>query len=274
MLFSSVLAAAVALLGPSLADASPNPIPAATAQYPVGEAQCYDSLFGFKKVYNQKWQAASACAGNCTNVGKPVMAINDTDCWCGDSYPPKKNKVDLTKCTKDCPGYGTAKCGDADGNYFSMWTDGLTETAKNADAASADEEASKSSKAAESKATSPSVVTNFVGGQTVIVTQSPAVEKKEDSKPNVAGIAAGVVVGVVVIAAAIGGLWFFMRARNRRELEDSHKRQAAINAFVKSPNEAPAFDTRLEPAIMRRMSAGSIADNQDYSRRILKVTNA
>lgn len=66
-----------------------------------------------------------------------------------------------------------------------------------------------------------------------------------------------------------------MRARNRRELEDSHRRQAAINAFVKSPNsEASAFDTRLEPAIMRRMSAGSIADNQDYSRRILKVRAA
>lgn len=109
-------------------------------------------------------------------------------------------------------------------------------------------------------------------GQTVIVTQSPAVENNNGgSKPNVAGIAAGVVVGVVVIAAAIGGMWFFLRARNRRELEDAHKRQAAINAFVKSPNDAPAFDTRLEPAIMRRMSAGSIADNQDYSRRILKV---
>lgn len=109
-------------------------------------------------------------------------------------------------------------------------------------------------------------------GQTVIVTQSPAASKDTgNSGPNVAGIAAGVVVGVVVIAAAIGGMWFYLRARNRRELEDAHRRQAAINAFVKSPSDAPAFDTRLEPAIMRRMSAGSIADNQDYSRRILKV---
>lgn len=109
-------------------------------------------------------------------------------------------------------------------------------------------------------------------GQTVIVTQSPDANKEEGSSgPNKAGIAAGVVVGVIAIAAAIGGMWFFLRARNRRELEDAHKRQAAINAFVKSPSDAPAFDTRLEPAIMRRMSAGSIADNQDYSRRILKV---
>lgn len=110
-------------------------------------------------------------------------------------------------------------------------------------------------------------------GQTVIVTQTPNVnpDDNKSSGPNKVGIAVGVVVGVIAIAALIGGMWFFLRARNRRELEDAHRRQAAINAFVKSPNDAPAFDTRLEPAIMRRMSAGSIADNQDYSRRILKV---
>jgi cell wall integrity and stress response component len=67
-------------------------------------------------------------------------------------------------------------------------------------------------------------------------------------------------------------MFFFLRRKNRRELEESHRRQAAINAFVKTPNnEVSPFDTRLEPAIMRRMSDGSIADNQDYSRRILKV---
>lgn len=96
-----------------------------------------------------------------------------------------------------------------------------------------------------------------------------------DSGPNKAGIAAGVVVGVVVIAAAAGGLWFFIRAKKRREVEEEYKRQAAINAFVKpGSTEVSSFDTRLEPAIMRRMSDGSIADNQDYSRRILKVWEA
>ncbi|KFY38283.1 hypothetical protein V495_06664 [Pseudogymnoascus sp. VKM F-4514 (FW-929)] len=278
MLFSSVLAATVALLGPSLIDASPNPVPAKyVATFDIGEPDCYDSLYGFKKVFNQQFQAPSACAGHCVPLGKPVMAINDTDCWCSDNLPPKKNKVDLSKCSEKCPGYGDFKCGSDDGKYFSTWTDGLTKdgTAKNADAAEADAAASKASEAAASKATTPSVVTNFVGGQTVIVTKSPEAKENDSSPgPNKVGIAVGVVVGVIAIAALIGGMWFFLRARNRRELEDAHRRQAAINAFVKSPNDAPAFDTRLEPAIMRRMSAGSIADNQDYSRRILKVTNA
>jgi len=57
-------------------------------------------------------------------------------------------------------------------------------------------------------------------------------------------------------------------------------RQAAISSFVaggKTGSSAGAsHDTRLDPVIMtqRRMSDGSIADNEDYSRRILKVTNA
>ncbi|OBT50389.1 hypothetical protein VE04_09599, partial [Pseudogymnoascus sp. 24MN13] len=182
------------------------------------------------------------------------MAINGSDCWCADTLPAKKHKVDISKCSMVCPGYGQDMCGSEDGNYFSTWNDGLDKTIKNADSVADSSPSSKTSQPAETTANSPSVVTNFVGGQTVIVTQSPAASKDTGSSgPNVAGIAAGVVVGVVVIAAAIAGM-----------------RQAAINAFVKSPSDAPAFDTRLEPAIMRRMSAGSIADNQDYSRRILK----
>jgi cell wall integrity and stress response component len=68
-----------------------------------------------------------------------------------------------------------------------------------------------------------------------------------------------------------------MRARARREVEEEYKRQVAVDAFINggkpgsSAGSSP--DSRLDPVIMtqRRMSDGSIADNQDYSRRILKV---
>ena len=42
---------------------------------------------------------------------------------------------------------------------------------------------------------------------------------------------------------------------------------------TQSPSSTSVTDSRLEPSVMfqRRMSDGSIADNQDYSRRILKV---
>jgi len=97
------------------------------------------------------------------------------------------------------------------------------------------------------------------------------------------GIAVGVVVGLIAIAAIAGGLWLFLRNKNKQEIEEEHRRQAAVSQFInggKSPgssNGASSFtDTRLDPVVMsqRRMSDGSIADNQDYSRRILKVTNA
>lgn len=141
------------------------------------------------------------------------------------------------------------------------------------------------------KSEAPSVVT--MGGATIIVTASdqataaatviatatatatPA--KSSGSKgPNTAGIAAGVVVGVVAIAAIIGGGWLFLRTRRRRAVEEEYRRNAAMNNFTGGgkPGSTPSLsDSRLEPSVMmqRRMSDGSIADNQDYSRRILKV---
>src|SRR5436190_10416405 len=119
---------------------------------------------------------------------------------------------------------------------------------------------------------SPSVVTQ--AGQTVVVTA----ESDSDSKsgPNKAGIAAGVVVGVVAIGAIIGGVFFFLKYKKRKAVEDEYRRNAAISSFVAGGKPAPSgsmSDSRLDPSIMshRRQSNGSIADDQDFSRRILKV---
>ncbi len=125
-----------------------------------------------------------------------------------------------------------------------------------------------------------------LGGATIIVTASdqataPATvtEAAQVSKgPNTAGIVAGVVVGVIVIAAIIGGAWLYLRTRRRRAVEEEYRRNAAINNFVggSKPGSTPSLsDSRLEPSVMmqRRLSDGSIADNQDYSRRILKVND-
>lgn len=93
---------------------------------------------------------------------------------------------------------------------------------------------------------------------------------------NVGGIVAGVVVGVVALLAIAGGLAFWWRRRVNREIEEEHRRNAAVNAFMKPPGSSGGYslenDTRLDPVMaQRRLSSGSIADNQDYSRRILRV---
>jgi cell wall integrity and stress response component len=101
---------------------------------------------------------------------------------------------------------------------------------------------------------------------------------KSGGSTNTAGIAAGVVVGVVGVSAILGGLFFFMRRRRNRELEEKHRRNAAISTFFpgKPPSSSGGYsvsDARLDPVMaQRRVSNGSIADNEDYSRKILRVS--
>jgi cell wall integrity and stress response component len=101
------------------------------------------------------------------------------------------------------------------------------------------------------------------------------------SGTNVAGIAAGVVVGVVALAGIAIGLFFFMRHRKRKTEEEEFKR-TQVGDFMrhggtsgegKPPNTGYSnmSDSRLDPEANKRNSIGSIADGQDYSRRILRV---
>jgi cell wall integrity and stress response component len=132
------------------------------------------------------------------------------------------------------------------------------------------------------KSTPSPVVTD--PGRTVVVTAAPTSPtvsntSKPSSGPNKAGIAAGVVVGVVVLFAIIGGVMLFLRQRRRRAVEDEYRRQAAVNNFVSGgklhTSNSSMTDSRLDPEfMMRRASNGSIADNEDYSRRILKVSDS
>lgn len=116
----------------------------------------------------------------------------------------------------------------------------------------------------------PSVITS---ASTIVVT-APG-QTKASSGPNKAVIAAGVVVGVAVVGIIAGGLFFCLRHRRRSREEELN--QNAENPFSNNNNlpssSASMSDSRLEPSVMmqRRPSDGSIADNQDYSRRILKV---
>jgi cell wall integrity and stress response component len=76
-----------------------------------------------------------------------------------------------------------------------------------------------------------------------------------------------------------GGAYLFIRNKRRREVEEEYKRNAAasqLSAGSKPPLYSGSIssltDTRLDPVkAQRRLTDGSIADNEDYSRRILKV---
>ncbi|KAJ0305043.1 hypothetical protein Brms1b_010987 [Colletotrichum noveboracense] len=239
---------------------------------------CYNANGTSWKIYPVDVTKLSVgkCTDECkTNQKKNVAALNGEDCYCGDDYPPKINVVKDEKCNFGCPAYPLEACGGVeDGLFYSVYNTGIKIVV-------ADEEPATTSASSTAKATT----TNAGGAvETIIETPTPppaettASDDSKKSGTNVAGIAAGVVVGVVAIAAIVGGIFFYVRRKRNAEIEEEHRRNAAVNAFIggsKPPSSSgmSMTDSRMDPTLAhRRMSDGSIADNQDYSRKILRVS--
>lgn len=113
--------------------------------------------------------------------------------------------------------------------------------------------------------------------QTVVVTASasPAPSGSSSGGPSKVGIAVGVVVGVIAMAGVAGGAIFYMKQKRKREIEEEHKAQAAVNSFIGSRHSDTKSDMRLDPSVassFRRDSVGSIRDEVDYTRKILQVS--
>ncbi|CZT01335.1 hypothetical protein WAI453_006872 [Rhynchosporium graminicola] len=251
---------------------------------------CFSSGTGLTLNATLEFNSRGSCGDNCYAMQSATFAMTNSNlCFCGETLPPASTKVDSSKCTIKCPGFGSEFCGGPRG-YFSVYITGMTTSVENAEPAASDvAKSSTSSPSAPATATSKAAAST-VGGVTVVVTAGsqattppPPLSDSKDGGPSKAGIAAGVVAGVLAIAGLIGGLFVLMRNHKRKEIEDEYKRNAAVSSFISagkppmSSGGASSFnDMRLDPAVMadRRMSDGSIADNKDYSRRILKVTNA
>ncbi|KAL1900523.1 hypothetical protein Sste5346_002246 [Sporothrix stenoceras] len=232
-----------------------------------------DLVFNSTQPFNSRGQCGQTV---CQAIGKNVAASTEgSKCYCGDSYPPNSTLVDDKYCNAPCTGFGQDACGGT--GYWTVYNTGLELYG----VPYANDSSSSSSSSA-SSATSAS--TTVVGGQTVFVTQTNDADgTTKKSSTNTAGIAAGVVVGVVAVAAAVGAGFFIIRRRRNRAIEEEYRRNAAVNAFFsggsgKAPSTTGSHsisDSRLDPVMsQRRLSDGSIADNEDYSRRILRVTNA
>ncbi|KAK8055711.1 hypothetical protein PG993_000938 [Apiospora rasikravindrae] len=212
---------------------------------------CYSSKGSMKAAGTSEFQSQGQCATTCRKLGKPVGASQMDQCWCGDAYPPKSSLTKDSACGEPCPGFGTDACGGL--NAWTVYNIGIRKqppesTSTNAPAAA---------------------------------TSSASEESDSGNKTNTVGIAVGVVVGLIVVCAIGGGAFFFYRRKRNAEIEEEHRRNAAVNAFIaggKPPSSSGGLslsDQRLDPVMaQRRMSDGSIADNEDYSRRILRVTNA
>lgn len=253
---------------------------------------CYSSSapLTFNDTYT--YQSSGYCTSQCQGNGQNVAATtNGGDCWCGDEYPALADKVDQDKCSTPCQGYDTEMCG-GDG-FWSVYPsiDGSSVVNYGGSSSSSSLSSSGTTQAPSTTHAAATVITSAVsGGQTVLVTvAAPAATGSSTSASksgggggsNTAGIAAGVVVGVVAAAAIAAGLFFFIRHKKGKDAESDFKQRTQVADFMRGANErkppgtsySGMSDQRLDPEAGRRNSVGSLADNQDYSRRILRVAN-
>jgi cell wall integrity and stress response component len=263
---------------------------------------CYSSAGSMSKSDSFTYQSYGHCQERCIPKSgqnpQAVMGLNQgSDCWCGSTLPPESDKVDDGECDKGCSGFGTDKCGGSD--VYSVYLTGYDDTV--AGMAGSDSGSSggsdrppsssdvsnplpSSAAAAETGSNTvsqpPSVITK--AGETIVITASGQADAT--SQPSSGGggsnkvsIAVGVVVGAVVLCALVGGGIFFIRHRKRKAVEEEYRRNQAANSFVTSDKRrskgGSISDQRLDPSILhhRRQSDGSIADEMDFSRRILQV---
>lgn len=241
----------------------------ATSVQPAGAIStlaCYDTLGSVPDEANDStFQTSGLCQTYCTSKGAKVMATSGgTSCYCGDTLPSNAHKVDDDQCNIGCGGFDKQMCGGI--GTYQFYLTGLGAPKVDSD------DASSSAKAS-------ATASSTSAANTVVVTEEPSSTPSADGGPSKVGIAVGVVVGVLAVAAIVGGGVFFWKRRRNQQLEEEHARNAAISGFAKSGSKSEtssANDSRLDPSIYsaRRDSLGSIADERDFSRRILQVCSS
>ncbi|KAJ5638091.1 hypothetical protein N7490_007970 [Penicillium lividum] len=257
---------------------------------------CYSSSEGLSDKTSYEYQSSGWCQLRCIGDNYAAFALTDGSyCLCGNELPPSSDKVDSSNCDVTCNGWPDDMCGGT--NYFSVYTTGLETTVESvsatttADSSSSTGTGSSSNNsnsnnstsnatASETDSTGGTATTNS-SGQTVYVTDTSKndaaasasaqaakqqEEQRESKSHNTAAIAAGVVVGVVGIAAIAGAAFFVYRSRKQKAQGYRGRRDSGPSSMS---------DSRFDGQYMaqRRQSNGSIDDDQDFSRRILQVTN-
>lgn len=117
-----------------------------------------------------------------------------------------------------------------------------------------------------------SVQSNFNCVETTIIATPTQTESSSGGGGVSGGAAAGIAIGILALIGIGAGAFFFIRRRRRED----YQKQYEGSHFGSSPGSLSrpfAPDQRLEPGmVQKRESVGSLADEQDYSRKILRVS--
>ena len=264
---TAALGAVASMLISSISAQSSTVPTATTAPKAITTLGCYSNIASLNKQgYYWGFQSSGWCQTQCANMNQNVMAITQgSTCYCGNELPALSYEVASSSCNSPCYGFGQDMCGGA--NTWTVYLTGLSENVETASNVTSSPTSSATDTPQTQTSQQPSVITK--GGQTIVVTASAAASSGGGGSSKVA-IAVGVVIGVVGLAGIAGGLIWFFRLRRMREIEEEHRRAIAS----KEGSKPASFDQRLEPSFTfsnRRPSIGSIADERDFSRRILQV---
>ncbi|OLL21851.1 Cell wall integrity and stress response component 1 [Neolecta irregularis DAH-3] len=253
---------------------------------------CYKDDGSLKLANTYIYQSSGYCLKKCTDLNSPVMGTEGgSSCFCGNTIPAEK--VDDSLCSTSCTGYPQESCG-GDG-YLSVY---LTGTGGKYSTATSSTKNSSTVETAGDPVSSAVVV----GDHTIIIVATPGAQKPETSNTSSSSssgrnssnlsssqpqkgsslspaAAAGTAIGLILVLVAIGALVLFIRMRSRKEDYIRQDRTPSTSSMMalsrSSPNASgkdSSVDQRLEPVMMqRRVSEGSLADEQDYSRKILRV---
>ncbi|KAH1552395.1 hypothetical protein KXV74_006748 [Aspergillus fumigatus] len=237
------------------------------------------------------YQSNGYCQQLCMKTSNNLVfaLTKGSNCLCGNQLPAKSAKTADSDCNVKCAGWPDVMCGGQ--NTFSVYLTGLSSNV----AYYHDDDASTSANTNSSSTSTTnggSTVTTGSQGQVVtqgeqtVVVTAPAGngvgatnglnEEKNKDGPNTAAIAAGVVVGVVGFCSLVGAGFFLWRFRKRTNVRPQYSNNAgATEHFGKPMSQDSMSDSRFDGDFMaqRRQSNGSIDDDQDFSRRILQVTN-
>ncbi|KAJ5570515.1 uncharacterized protein N7459_009945 [Penicillium hispanicum] len=237
---------------------------------------CYNSADGLTNQTSYTFQSSGWCFQRCKGTNAATFALTGgSDCLCGSELPPSSAKVSSDKCDRKCDGWPDDKCGGV--GFYSVYTTGLDPDVSTVSASTTKEPDTTTASKTDQAATS--VSTNS-GGETVVVTAvsehtpiSSVNTEAENTKNshNTAAIAAGVVIGVVGVAALAGAAFFFYRSRKQK----TQGFGGAAGGYGRDSQPPSMSDSRFDGEYMaqRRQSNGSIDDDHDFSRRILQVTN-
>lgn len=244
-----------------------NPIKTPTVTLPASamtSVGCFATPTPLENHGSYEFQTPGNCQLVCIELKKNVMALSDGEnCWCGDEIPAVEWQTDNSTCTTPCRGDKEHSTCGGPGAVWVVLTGETLNKVPNFKPQKSSSVPAKTS-AATSTASAPTASAS-----------PPPPEKKS----NTVAVAVGVVVGVLGLGAICFGVWFLLRRRRQKQAEDDYRRNAAnVNTFVNGgklhTSNSSMNDSRLDPSFLdRRQSNGSIADNEDYSRRILKVTN-